>query len=189
MENPPFWWYLPGKMGFSWAMLVSGRVDINAVPLPSCELFKISPALTFQGDDYSPAKPTLSLGYMGYLPKIGVVFTLQIIHFYRVFHGKKTHPSILGVKSPIFGSTPMWFLEGSGVWGAALLEPSTPQDPRTKSLPWQKVFWWNEQRWPREAKKRRRLECCGNCRICPRKFKWDTVDGWNLGPPGMYETL
>ena len=26
MENPPFWWYLPGKMGFSWAMLVSGRV-------------------------------------------------------------------------------------------------------------------------------------------------------------------
>ena len=27
MENPPFWWYLPGKMGFSWAMSVSGRVD------------------------------------------------------------------------------------------------------------------------------------------------------------------
>ena len=26
MENPPFWWYLPGKWGFSWAMLVSGRV-------------------------------------------------------------------------------------------------------------------------------------------------------------------
>ena len=26
MENPQFWWYLPGKMGFSWAMLVSGRV-------------------------------------------------------------------------------------------------------------------------------------------------------------------
>ena len=28
MENPPFWWYLPGKMGFSWAMLVSGRVEL-----------------------------------------------------------------------------------------------------------------------------------------------------------------
>ena len=26
MENPQFWWYLPGKMGFSWATLVSGRV-------------------------------------------------------------------------------------------------------------------------------------------------------------------
>ncbi len=26
MENPPFWWYLQGKMEFSWAMLVSGRV-------------------------------------------------------------------------------------------------------------------------------------------------------------------
>ena len=26
MENPPFRWYLPGKMGFSWAMFVSGRV-------------------------------------------------------------------------------------------------------------------------------------------------------------------
>ena len=25
-EDPPFWWYLPGKMGFSWAMLVSGGV-------------------------------------------------------------------------------------------------------------------------------------------------------------------
>ncbi len=25
-ENPPFWWCLPGKIGFSWAMLVSGRV-------------------------------------------------------------------------------------------------------------------------------------------------------------------
>ena len=29
MENPPFWLYLPGKMGFSWAMLVSGRVILN----------------------------------------------------------------------------------------------------------------------------------------------------------------
>ena len=28
MENSPLWWYLPGKMGFSWAMLVSGRVDM-----------------------------------------------------------------------------------------------------------------------------------------------------------------
>ena len=28
MENPQFWWYLQGKMGFSWAMLVSGRVII-----------------------------------------------------------------------------------------------------------------------------------------------------------------
>ena len=26
MENLAFWWYLPGKMGFSWAMLVSGSV-------------------------------------------------------------------------------------------------------------------------------------------------------------------
>ena len=26
MENPQVWWYLPGKMGFSRAMLVSGRV-------------------------------------------------------------------------------------------------------------------------------------------------------------------
>ena len=29
MENPPFWWYLQGKMGFSWAMLVSGRVTCS----------------------------------------------------------------------------------------------------------------------------------------------------------------
>ena len=27
MENPPFGWYLPGRWGFSWAMLVSGRVS------------------------------------------------------------------------------------------------------------------------------------------------------------------
>ncbi len=26
MEDPPIGWYLPGKMGFSWAMLVSGSV-------------------------------------------------------------------------------------------------------------------------------------------------------------------
>ena len=30
MENPPFWWYLQVKMGFSWAMLVSGRVGTSA---------------------------------------------------------------------------------------------------------------------------------------------------------------
>ena len=29
MENPPVWWCLQGKMGFSWAMLVSGRVTIS----------------------------------------------------------------------------------------------------------------------------------------------------------------
>ncbi len=26
IENPPFWWYLQWKMGFSGAMLLSGRV-------------------------------------------------------------------------------------------------------------------------------------------------------------------
>ena len=31
MENLPFWWYLPGKMGFSWAMLVSGRVPTQTM--------------------------------------------------------------------------------------------------------------------------------------------------------------
>ena len=31
MENPPFWWYLQGKMGFSWAMLVSGRVSVKSL--------------------------------------------------------------------------------------------------------------------------------------------------------------
>ena len=31
MENLPFWWYLPGKMRFSWAMLVSGRVYLSHV--------------------------------------------------------------------------------------------------------------------------------------------------------------
>ena len=32
MENPQFWWYLPGKMGFSWAMLVSGMVPPLWIP-------------------------------------------------------------------------------------------------------------------------------------------------------------
>ena len=34
MESPPFWWNLPGKMKFSWAMLVSGRVNKIAEPFP-----------------------------------------------------------------------------------------------------------------------------------------------------------
>ena len=32
MENPPFWCYLSGKLGFSWAMLVSGRVGLGIFP-------------------------------------------------------------------------------------------------------------------------------------------------------------
>ena len=32
IENLAFWWYLQGKMGFSGAMLVSGRVSFQKFP-------------------------------------------------------------------------------------------------------------------------------------------------------------
>ena len=35
MENSPFWWYLPGKMRISWALLVSGRV-VKLDHFPNC---------------------------------------------------------------------------------------------------------------------------------------------------------
>ena len=38
MENPQFWWYLLGKMGFSWAMLVSGRVTLRFCGIATNEL-------------------------------------------------------------------------------------------------------------------------------------------------------
>ena len=38
MENPQFWWYLPGKMGFSWAMLVSGRVTVLLGMIRCCKM-------------------------------------------------------------------------------------------------------------------------------------------------------
>ena len=44
-ENPPFWWYLPGKMGFSWAMLVSGRVKLkNSLIADSSSIYIITPS-------------------------------------------------------------------------------------------------------------------------------------------------
>ena len=55
MENPPFWWYLPGKMGFSWAMVVPERVPISMI-----DYDRISQKSSLGRDENSDSKVEIS---------------------------------------------------------------------------------------------------------------------------------
>ena len=76
MENPPFWWYLPGKMvDFPWAMLVYQRVYKKPIQGNCAHLLLPSFALVY----------LWGIRYPGPTPKGSRRSRLPTINFHRLF--------------------------------------------------------------------------------------------------------